>query len=192
MLQAAIEGVCELLHIGAAVVERQLPVHVLATMTSEIAAGKSGASRGCKEKAPPVGGAEVIEKRRNAHNEHRGDDAMIAMSCGCATATGSREQRWLHRAVVRAKLSIARAELPRPTNPRHNSVAAQPCVALCAERRQVFCLDEAGGAAVRSFAGALADYIRSAGRGDRQHNSERKQGRQNAASSPSHVNPLDF
>jgi hypothetical protein len=115
-----------------------------------------------------------------------------AMSFGCATATGSREQRRLHGAGDAAKLSIARARLPRPTNPRHNTVAAQPCVALRVERRQVFCLDEAAGPAVRRLAGARADHIRSAGRGDHQHNSERKQGRQNAASSPSHVNPLDF
>jgi hypothetical protein len=84
------------------------------------------------------------------------------------------------------------AELSGPTNPRHNSVAAQPCVALCAERRQIFCPDEARGLAVRGFAGALANHIRSAGGGNYQHNSERKQGRQNAVSSPSHVNPLDF
>jgi hypothetical protein len=86
----------------------------------------------------------------------------------------------------------ATSALPRSTNPRHNSVAAQPCVAPCAERRQVFCPDEAGGLAVRRFAGARADHISSAGRGDHQHNGEREQGRQNAASSPSHVNPFDF
>jgi hypothetical protein len=90
-----------------------------------------------------------------------------------------------------SKRGHARA-LPRSINLRYNPVAAQPCVALCAKRRQVCCPDEAAGFAVRSFAGAQADHIRSAGRGDRQHNSERKQGRQNAASSPSHVNPLDF
>jgi hypothetical protein len=90
-----------------------------------------------------------------------------------------------------SKRGHARA-LPRSMNLRYNPVAAQPCVALCAKRRQVCCPDEAAGFVVRSFAGAQADHIRSAGRGDRQHNSERKQGRQNAASSPSHVNPLDL
>jgi hypothetical protein len=84
------------------------------------------------------------------------------------------------------------AALPRSTNSRYNPMAAQPCVALCTERRQVFCPDEAAGFAVRRFAGAQSNHIRSARRGDRQHNSERKQGRQNAASSLSHINPLDL
>jgi hypothetical protein len=81
--------------------------------------------------------------------------------------------------------------LPRSMNSRHYSVAGQPCVTSCAECRQVFCPDEAAGSAVRSFAGARANHIRSPGRGDDQHDGERKQGRQKAASSPNHVRPLD-
>jgi hypothetical protein len=97
------------------------------------------------------------------------------------------------RACCRASSArSANRNLPRSTNPRHHSVAAQSCMALGAKCRQAFCPDEAAGSAVRGSARARAKHIRSAGRGDRHQNGERKQGRQNAASSPSHVNPLDF
>jgi hypothetical protein len=61
-------------------------------------------------------------------------------------------------------------------------------VALRAQRQQVFG-SEFSTLIGRGLVGANADHIGAAGRGDCQQDSEREQC--NAASSPSHVKPLD-
>jgi hypothetical protein len=74
--------------------------------------------------------------------------------------------------------------LPRPTNPRQSAVPARFRMALRAQRQQ-FLGPKLQAWMVRRLANA--NHIGPADGGDHQHKSERKKGRQNAASSPSHV-----